>query len=170
MRKEYDILLLSLLFVLFVSLSLFLSKSAKILVIYISPQKMEVDSGDVFEGKVLLKGTKEYLENVLAVDVKVNYDKDKLGIVSVIPGSFFQDPMIVKWDQGQGFFSIAANPTKNEKVKLNTEGEGELLKIEFKAGKGSGSSGVSFAKVTLVYVSGSGGIYPKQITSMYTIK
>jgi len=170
MRKKYNILLLSLLLVLFVSLSLFLSKPAETLVIYMSPRKMEVDSGDVFEGKVLLKGTKEHLENVLSVDVKVNYDKDKLGIVSVIPGSFFQDPMIVKWDQEQGFFSIAANPTKTEKVKLNTGGEGELLKIEFRAGKKLGSSDVSFDKVTLVYVSGSGGIYPKQITSTYVIR
>ena len=157
MKKIDQILLLSLTLVLVVLVPYFLMKPSKAISFAFSPDKLTLKEGETLETSVILGGPESQLKNVTVIDIKINYDKSKLKIVSFTPGSFFKYPWIVKSDKEEGLFSLAINPNNKGEVSLNSSNKAEVLKIQFQAISQADNIKISFDnKISSVYISKTG--------------
>lgn len=168
MKKINQIFLLSLTLVLVVLVPLFLTKPSKAVSFTFSPAKLTLKQGKTLETSVVLGGPESQLKKVTVIDIKVNYDKSKLKIVSATPGSFFKYPWIVKSDKEEGFFSLAINPNNKGEISLNSSNQAEILKIKFQAIGATSNVKISFDdKISSVYISKTGT--PKMMFSSASV-
>lgn len=157
MKKIDQILLLSLTLVLVVLVPYFLTRPSHAVSFTLSPNKFTLKSGETIESSVILGGPVSLVKTVTVVDIKINYDKSKLKIVSFVPGSFFKKPWIVKSDKELGLFSLAISPDTKGEVSLNSLNKAEVLKIEFQALSEADNIKISFdEKISSVYISRTG--------------
>ena len=153
-KKVDKIFLLSLALVLVTLVAFFLSRPSNAVSFTLSPNKFTLKSGETVESTVILGGPLSLVKNVTVTDLKINYDKSKLKIVSAIPGSFFNHPWVVKSDTEAGLFTLATNPNTKGQVTLNASNQAEILKIEFQAISPVSNIKISFdEKTSSVYVS-----------------
>lgn len=120
----------------------------------LKPTKTELKVGERITMPIYL--LEQDAAKAIAYDIKIDYDKSKLKLVSATPGGFLEKYMTVKWDLEDAWFAIAVSPTKPiPQARIDQP----LLTLEFVAMAKSDSTLVSTGTTT-VYVSNTGGFRP----------
>ncbi|MDP3994612.1 MAG: cohesin domain-containing protein [bacterium] len=163
MKNIHKILLLVL------GLALVVSVSLKTPVFVFSPAKAELKSKETITTGVVLRGKESLLKKVAVIDIKVEYDRSKLKLISAEPGTFFPVPLKAKWDEENAVFSLATLLKGENRIILNSQKEGEIIKLVFQVRESTGKTKISFAKATSAYLLEKGKLKARFADAVYVI-
>ncbi len=85
---------------------------------------------------------------VLGADLRLKYDPAVIKVTSAEFGPYYNQPLVVKWDQAKNIYALASNP----QVKQTLNPMLSVAKFEITALKSSDKAEVSFDPKTLIYI------------------
>jgi hypothetical protein len=106
------------------------------------------------EVDVYLKGPS--VNKVIGADIDLFFDKNNLKITSVDPGGFFSDPIVIRLDNRNLFYSLMVNPES----KIGPDSSKPLFKFHLLPNEVSGYKFYVLPS-SQVYLSKIGGSFPK---------
>lgn len=131
------------------------SQTSQTLNFSLNPSSTVVKQGNKVTLSVYITG--QNADKVSAFDVRLNYDKNKLNLVSATPGGFFGKYIEIKWDKNMAWFAQSVNPS--EQNTTTPDPTLPAVVLDFTA-TDKGNVDISVDEKSAVYVSNVGGFYP----------
>jgi hypothetical protein len=128
----------------------------------------QLQKGETFTVSVTLPN--ENSNDVTAYDVQIDFDKSKVKLISAKPGGFFVNPMVVKWDIDNAWFSAAASPTGYKETVDRVDATKPLLTLEFTALEAADEGNITIKKDSQIYVYQKGSSMPEVAQIEFSIQ
>jgi hypothetical protein len=119
-----------------------------------SPTQIAV--GETARLTIYLEG--EEIQKTTAYLIQLNYDENKLQIISAEEGGFLPHGLVLKCDTSKARFALSQDPTLKSSLPQSNL---PLLVVDFKAKAATDLTQVSTASDSEVYLSQKGAFYPK---------
>jgi hypothetical protein len=114
----------------------------------------------------LYLGGKE-ADKVTALNIKFDYDKTKLKLISAKKGEFFPSSLVLKWDNNEAHYALAQNPTVRPNPNQTTA---PVLTLEFSVIANAGATQITSNRESLVYIYKKGGFSPQSQSMVLVIE
>lgn len=104
--------------------------------------------------------------HVLGADFRVKYDSTLVKITHAEAGPFFNQPLIVKWDQVKNTFALASNPGVTQTLNPMLS----VVKLEVTPLKAVDKLDITLDPATLVYIEKKGSATIQTVPVEFTVK
>lgn len=149
-----------------VLLFLFQQEKEPELFLVLRPNSEEFSVGETPSLSVYLEG--KQAGRVIGLEFRLNFDATAVELLSAEPGPFFDQPLVVKWDEAEGSFALAKNPALSGPAGNAGNPNLSVARLKFLVKEPAQGVVISFEQ-GLAYVSGYGGVYPEGLPGYYEL-
>lgn len=134
----------------------------------IRPRRAEYSVGDKLTVSVYLVGSKA--KYVSVAEIRISFDRDSFKLVSSKAGTFFENPLVLKWDEDITLFSLAEDPRISDQKSELADSDQPIVELEFLANKPKETALISVDPSSQVYIRKKGVLSPQRSVVYYKIR